>query len=162
VCTKKADGRNTVMLTGVQVVLAGGDARQLEVIRRLTELDAAVTLVGFDRLDTPFTGVVKADWTPEVLAQADALGLPAVATEDDGTIMAIFTDQELKLTDAHLSALPKTCKLYTGMAKSYLRKLCEKHRLEIVELFERDDVAIYNSIPTTEGAIMMAMENTDI
>ena len=28
------------MLTGVQVVLLGGDARQLEVIRKLTELDA--------------------------------------------------------------------------------------------------------------------------
>jgi dipicolinate synthase subunit A len=27
---------------------------------------------------------------------------------------------------------------------------------------ERDDVAIYNSIPTVEGALMMAIQNTDI
>ncbi|MFC5702079.1 dipicolinate synthase subunit DpsA [Cohnella faecalis] len=150
------------MLTGVQVVLAGGDARQLEVVRRLTELDAAVTLVGFDTLETPFSGVVKAEWSPDILRDADALLLPAVGTDDDGSIQAVFSDQELKLTEAHLSVMPKTCALYAGMAKPYLRKLCEKHHLKLVELFERDDVAIYNSIPTAEGALMMAIQNTDI
>jgi dipicolinate synthase subunit A len=150
------------ILTGVQVVLVGGDARQLEVIRRLTEMDAAVTLVGYDRLDTPFSGVVKAEWSPEILKQADALLLPAVGTDDDGIITALFTDQELKLTDAHLAVIPRTCQVITGMAKPYLRKLCEKYQLALVELFERDDVAIYNSIPTAEGALMMAIQNTDI
>ncbi len=150
------------MLTGVQVVLAGGDARQLEVIRRLTELDASVTIVGFDRLDTPFSGVVRGEWTPETLRQADALVLPPVGTEDDGSIAAIFTEQEMKLTDDYLAALPKTSKIYCGMAKTYLREMADKHHLGLVELFERDDVAIYNSIPTAEGAIMMAIQNTDI
>ncbi len=150
------------ILTGVQIVLAGGDARQLEVIRRLTELDAAVTIVGFDRLDTPFSGVTKAEWTPDILKQVDALILPAVGTDDDGVIATLFTDQELRLTDAHLAALPKHCKVITGMAKTYLRISCEKHHIELIELFERDDVAIYNSIPTAEGALMMAIQNTDI
>jgi dipicolinate synthase subunit A len=150
------------MLTGVQIVLAGGDARQLEVIRRLTEMDASVIIAGFDQLDMAFPGVTKAEWTPEIVAEADALLLPAVGTEDDGTISAVFTDQELKLTDAFLAAMPKSCKIYAGMAKPYLRKLCEKHRVELIELFERDDVAIYNSIPTAEGAVMMAIQNTDI
>lgn len=143
-------------------MLAGGDARQLEVIRRLTELDAAVTIAGFDRLDTPFSGAVKADWSPDILTQADALILPAVGTDDEGVIPTLFADQELKLADAHLAELPKTSKVITGMAKPYLRRLCEKHRLELVELFERDDVAIYNSIPTAEGALMMAIQHTDI
>lgn len=150
------------LLTGVQVVLAGGDARQLEVIRRLTELDAVVTLTGFEQLDMPLSGAVKAEWTPQVLSQADVLALPAVGTEDDGTIPSIFTDRDMKLTDEHAAALPNSCKVIAGMAKPYLRKLCDKHHLELIELFERDDVAIYNSIPTAEGALMMAIQNTDI
>ncbi|RUS48222.1 dipicolinate synthase subunit DpsA [Cohnella sp. AR92] len=150
------------MLTGVNVVLAGGDARQLEVIRRLTELDATVTIIGFDRLDTPFPGVTKAEWTESALRQADALVLPPVGTEDDGTISAIFTDKEMKLTENIVSALPATCRIYCGMAKTYLKKLCAGHHLGLVELFERDDVAIYNSIPTAEGALMMAIQHTDI
>jgi dipicolinate synthase subunit A len=150
------------ILTGIQIVLAGGDARQLEVIRRLTELDAAVTIVGFDRLETPFSGVVKAEWLPDILKQVDVLILPAVGTDEEGVISTLFTDQELRLTDAHLAAIPKTCKVITGMAKPYLKKLCDKYHLELIELFERDDVAIYNSIPTAEGALMMAIQNTDI
>ncbi|WP_115991350.1 dipicolinate synthase subunit DpsA [Cohnella lupini] len=150
------------MLTGIQIVLAGGDARQLEVIRRLTELDAAVTIVGFDRLETPFSGVVKAEWLPDILKQVDVLILPAVGTDEEGVISTLFTDQELRLTDAHLAAIPKTCKVITGMAKPYLKKQCDKYHLELIELFERDDVAIYNSIPTAEGALMMAIQNTDI
>lgn len=150
------------ILTGVQVVLVGGDARQLEVIRRLTELDATVTLVGFDKLETPFSGVVKAEWSPDTVKNADVLVLPAVGTDDEGMISTLFTDQELKLTEAHLAAMSKTCKLITGMAKPFLRKLCEQFHVELIELFERDDVAIYNSIPTAEGALMMAIQNTDI
>ena len=30
-----------------------------------------------------------------------------------------------------------------------------------MKLFERDDIAIYNSIPTVEGIIMMAIQQTD-
>ncbi len=48
------------------------------------------------------------------------------------------------------------------MAKSFLKNLCAAHGIEVVELFERDDIAIYNSIPTAEGALMMAIQNTDI
>lgn len=150
------------MLTGTQIVLAGGDARQLEVIRRLTELDAAVTLAGFERLDTPFSGVVKADWAPELMTGADALVLPAVGCDDEGVIQAVFSDQQLTLSEHHIAAMPKKSRVYTGMAKPILRKLCEEHGIQLVELFERDDVAIYNSIPTAEGALMMAIQNTDI
>jgi dipicolinate synthase subunit A len=47
------------MLTGLNIAVIGGDARQLEVIRKLTELDAKLFLVGFDQLDHGFTGAAK-------------------------------------------------------------------------------------------------------
>lgn len=150
------------MLTGVQVVLLGGDARQLEVIRKLTELDATVTVAGFEQLHTPLDGAVRAEMGDDLFPDADALILPAVGTDDDGKIIAVFSDRELVLTDGHVGLLPKHCTVYTGMAKPYLRQLCGKHGISLVELFDRDDVAIYNSIPTAEGAVMMAIQHTDI
>lgn len=150
------------MLTGVQVLLLGGDARGLEVIRKLTELDALVTVAGFDQLHSSLDGAVRAEMSEDLFASADALVLPAVGTDDDGKIVAVFSDKELVLTDDHVAKLPKHCTVYTGMAKAYLRNLCAKHGVRLVELFDRDDVAIYNSIPTAEGAIMMAIQNTDI
>jgi dipicolinate synthase subunit A len=150
------------MLTGTHIVLLGGDARQLEVIRKLTELDASVLVAGFEGLHTPLDGAVRAELNPELFDGADALVLPAVGTDDDGSITAVFSDREMKLEDEHIAKLPKHCKVYTGMAKPYLRDLCAQHGITLVELFDRDDVAIYNSIPTAEGALMMAIQNTDI
>ncbi|MBD2870684.1 dipicolinate synthase subunit DpsA [Paenibacillus arenilitoris] len=150
------------MLTGVQVLMLGGDARQLEVIRKLTELDATVTVSGFDGLHSSLDGAVQAEFEEQLFEGVDALLLPAVGTDDQGFIHAVFSDRQLQLTNSHLAKLPKHCTVYTGMAKSYLRELCDQNSLKLVELFDRDDVAIYNSIPTAEGALMMAIQNTDI
>ncbi|MFX3632971.1 MAG: dipicolinate synthase subunit DpsA [Candidatus Pristimantibacillus sp.] len=150
------------MLTGVQVLLLGGDARQLEVIRKLAELDASVTVSGFEGLHSSLDGAVQAEYDEQLFDDVDALLLPAVGTDDHGLIHTVFSDREIKLTEQHVARLPKHCKVYTGMAKPYLRDLCSQQNIEVIELFERDDVAIYNSIPTAEGALMMAIQNTDI
>ncbi|TDF98176.1 dipicolinate synthase subunit DpsA [Paenibacillus piri] len=149
------------MLTGFQVTLIGGDARQLEVIYKCSELDASVILIGFDNLQNQFSGITRATLSPETLEGTDAVILPAVGTDDEGYVESIFTASELRLTEEHIQALPKHCKIFTGMAKPYLRNLCTKHSIQLIELFDRDDVAIYNSIPTAEGALMMAIQNTD-
>lgn len=44
------------MLTGIRIVFLGGDARQIEVIRKCVELDAAVSVAGFDTWDAPSPG----------------------------------------------------------------------------------------------------------
>jgi dipicolinic acid synthetase, A subunit len=150
------------MLTGVQALLIGGDARQLEVIRKLCELDATVTVCGFEGLHSPLDGAVHADFDEAPFEGADALLLPAVGTDDHGLVPAVFSDREMRLTENQIGALPQHCTVYTGMAKPYLRELCQQRGLRLVELFDRDDVAIYNSIPTAEGALMMAIQHTDI
>lgn len=150
------------MLTGIEVAFVGGDARQLEIIQQLIEKDATVTLFGFDNWKAPYTALKFAELTPQAFSGIDALVLPAAGTDDQGKVEAIFSTQELFLTDEHFSHLPKKAKVYTGIAKAYLLDQCAQYGIEVVELFDRDDVAIYNSIPTTEGALMMAIQNTDI
>jgi dipicolinate synthase subunit A len=149
------------MLTGTHAVFIGGDARQLEVIQKLLELDATIQLIGFDNLQMPLNGVTKAKLSPDLFAQADVVLLPAVGTDDQGRVDTIFSSEELILTNECIGSLPKHAKVFTGMAKTYLKSMCNQHGITLVELFERDDVAIYNSIPTAEGAIMMAIQNTD-
>ncbi len=150
------------MLTGRQMICIGGDARQLEIIERLIDLDANVVLIGFEKSQKPVSGAVKVRLTSDVLKDADAVILPAVGTDDDGFVESIFSNEKIMLQGAHLDSLPKSTKIYTGMAKPYLKKLCLDHNRELVELFKRDDVAIYNSIPTAEGALMTAIQHTDI
>ncbi|MDF2714822.1 MAG: dpsA [Paenibacillus sp.] len=134
----------------------------MEVIQKFSELDAAVTLIGFDNLQNLYSGVTKVAFSPEALEKSDAVILPVVGTDDNGAIESIFSTSDMVIKGEHLAALPQHSKVYTGMAKTYLKKLCSEHNIQLVELLDRDDVAIYNSIPTAEGALMMAIQNTDI
>lgn len=156
-------GGGSLLLTGIEVAFVGGDARQLEVIDKLSQMDASITLIGFDNLQQSFNGVHKLmDLTEEAFVGKDIVILPPVGTDDMGRVDSIFSTKELVLTDHIIAALPSHAKVYTGMAKKFLKQLCEGHGVQVIELFERDDVAIYNSIPTAEGAIMLAIQNTDI
>lgn len=149
------------MLTGRHIAILGGDARQLEVIRKFSEMDASVTLIGFDNLQHQFAGVQKSEPTRSLFKTVDALILPAVVTDGKGKLESIFSSREIILDASILEPLSGRAKVYTGYAKSSIRDLCRQHNVELIELFDRNDVAIYNSIPTAEGAVMMAMENTD-
>lgn len=150
------------MLTGIHVAFLGGDARQLEVIQKFAELDATVTLIGFDNLQNEFSGVSKRPISPELMELMDAVILPVVGTDENGKVQTVFSTEPLILEEQHIQALPKHARIYTGMATPYLRRLAQRTGIEIIELLERDDVAIYNSIPTAEGAVMLAIQNTDI
>ncbi|HJV46688.1 MAG TPA: dipicolinate synthase subunit DpsA [Bacillota bacterium] len=150
------------MLTGIHATFIGGDARQLEVIKKFIELDASVTLIGFDNLESNFTGATKKDLSLDILQATDALILPIVGTDDEGFVESIFCSKQIQLTRKHFEAMKPDIAIYTGMAKPYLRNLCGEHSYNLIETLNRDDVAIYNSIPTMEGALMMAIQNTDI
>lgn len=149
------------MLTGVRIVFLGGDARQIEVIRKCVELDASVSAAGFEQWKDPCPGVTLSELTPELLEAADAVVLPTVGCDEEGQIAALFAPGPLRLDDHLAEHIPVSCTVYTGIAKPYLRSLCERRGLKLVELLNRDDVAIYNSIPTAEGALVMAIQNTD-
>ena len=149
------------MLTGIHVAFIGGDARQLEVIKKCLEMDATITLIGFDNLESKYKGVHLKELSPEVLKTVDALILPIVGTNEEGYVESVFSKNKIKLSEECLAFLPKTSKIYTGMARNYLKQLCTELQVELIELLDRDDIAIYNSIPTVEGTLMMAIQNTD-
>jgi len=150
------------MLTGVNVLLLGGDARQLEIINKLCENNATVSICGFEQKKELHENAIPIELNKQAFAKLDALLLPAVGCDDDGYVHTVFSSETIQLTDELMVALPKTCVVYAGMAKPYLKELCSRHQLQLVELFERDDIAIFNSIPTVEGALMMAIQHTDI
>lgn len=150
-----------MMLTGLTIVFLGGDARQVEVIHKCLELDASVRVVGFDKLEQPPEGVTNENLTPDLLKEADVVVLPVVGCNDQGVIGAPFSSKELVLEKELFSVLRPGIPVYTGMAKAYLKQIGAECGFRIIELLERDDVAIYNSIPTAEGAVMMAIQHTD-
>lgn len=149
------------MLTGLHIAVIGGDARHLEIIKKLVELDAKVTLIGFEQLDHTFSGTGKKHIDEVDFSQVDVIILPVAGTNLDGHVETIFSNEKVFLTEEVLKSTPEHCVIYSGISNAYLTEVTKKANRKLVLLFERDDVAIYNSIPTVEGTIMMAIQHTD-
>ncbi|KIY20750.1 MULTISPECIES: dipicolinic acid synthetase subunit A [Mesobacillus] len=149
------------MLTEMQIAVIGGDARQLEIIRKLTELDAKLSLIGFEQLDHAFTGASKEKIEEVDFSVQDALILPVPGTSLDGQVETIFSNEKVVLVQEMLERTPEHCTVYSGISNAYLTGIAKQANRKLVQLFSRDDVAIYNSIPTVEGTIMMAIQHTD-
>lgn len=149
------------MLTGLHIAVIGGDARQLEVIRKLIELDAKLSLIGFDQLDHGFTGAMQTQIHELDFSDIDAIILPITGANVQGEIDTIFSNKKIVLTEEMLKKTPEHCTIYSGIKTAYLNRIVKITDRKLVILFERDDVAIYNSIPTVEGTLMMIIQNTD-
>ena len=56
-----------------------------------------------------------------------------------------------------------TCPLLiAGAIKASVRALAEANAIEVIDLMDLDEVAVMNAVPTAEGTIAAAMENSDI
>ncbi|MDD9147016.1 MULTISPECIES: dipicolinic acid synthetase subunit A [unclassified Sporolactobacillus] len=150
------------MLTNRHIVILGGDARQIEVISKLTALDAHLSLIGFDQLNRNFNGAIKKNMEEIRAKEVDSLILPVSGTDEEGNVETTFSNETIKLTKGWLQETPTHCAIYSGISTPFLDKVSRETGREVVKLFERDDVAIYNSIPTVEGTIMMVIQHTDI
>ena len=82
-------------------------------------------------------------------------------TNLEGQVETIFSNEKVILTADILSKTPEHCTIYSGISNAYLNGITKEAKRTLIQLFERDDVAIYNSIPTVEGTIMMAIQHTD-
>ncbi|GIO41869.1 dipicolinate synthase subunit DpsA [Paenibacillus apis] len=150
------------MLTGLTIVFLGGDARQVEVIHKCIEMDATVRVVGFENLAPPLTGISHESLSPELLRAADCIVLPVVGCNEQGEVPAPFSSASIQLKKETLAEIREGTPVFTGMDKGYLKRMASEYSFRLTELLERDEVAIYNSIPTAEGAVMMAIQNTKI
>ncbi|ARK30953.1 dipicolinic acid synthetase subunit A [Halalkalibacter krulwichiae] len=150
------------MLTDKHVVIIGGDARQLEIIRKLSTLDAQISMVGFDQLNDGFIGASKQSIDDIEWSTVDAILLPVSGVSADGKVETIFSNETITLKVEQLKKTPSHCVVYSGITNDYLNDCIEEANRSLVKLMERDDVAIYNSIPTAEGTVMMAIQHTDI
>jgi len=144
------------------ITVIGGDARYLELIRQLRKLSKMkIILVGYDKLEQGFTEVEQMNFRELNPYELDIVILPITGTDNQGNVEVIFSNKTITLTDDWFSQLNRSALIFTGMMNDYLDNITKKHDLELIPLLDRDDVAIYNSIPTAEGTIMMAMRHTD-
>ncbi|MDR2737162.1 MAG: dipicolinate synthase subunit DpsA [Gracilibacteraceae bacterium] len=149
------------VLDRMVLAVIGGDDREIYLIPELQKLGAYIIGLGLEESLVADT-IECADSFAEIAAKANALLFPMFGTDERGLVKAKFTRQPIILDKEALDIIPRHVPVFIGWARPVLRAAAEKRGLRLIEVANRDEVAIMNSVPSAEGAIQMAMESTAI
>jgi dipicolinate synthase subunit A len=145
----------------LNLFIMGGDTRQIEVAKIVAQKGVNVHMVGFNQVADADIDSMKIAFDKIDYSQVDAFLVPVSGIGEKGEIEAHFSEESIILTEGALAKTPEHCVVYTGISTPYLDQLIEATNRKLVPLFKRNDMAILNSIPTAEGALKIAIENTD-
>lgn len=144
---------------GKTVAVLGGDRRMTEAVHFFLQAGAQVRLASL-AWDDRFAGVQVCTTGAEALTGAQVAVLPVQGVTGEGTVYTEPGVPDCHIDGDGLRRMDRGAIVFAGLGCPYLRRVCEDVALPLVEYRERDEFAIWNSIPSAEGAIQMAMEAT--
>lgn len=148
-------------LSGVKIAVLGGDDRELILVKELVKMGATLVVVGFPR-DKIVQGAFVVNSVEKACKDAEVVILPLPGTDAEGRIRAVYAQENLILTERAVAEMASKALILIGSAKEYLKGWAQKYDLTLLETIDLEEIAIPNSIPTAEGAILIAMENSRI
>jgi len=149
------------VLSGVKIAVLGGDDRELILISELVKMGATIAVAGFPR-EKMVQGAFAVNSVETACKDAEVIILPLPGTDAEGRIRAVYAEESLILTEKAIASIAENALVLIGSARQYLKDWAQLYKFNLVETVELDEIAILNSIPTAEGAIQIAMENSKI
>jgi len=144
---------------GRTVAVLGGDRRMLEAVRFFLEAGHRVRVAGQAQAVHP-EGLTYAETVAEALNGVDAAILPVQGVSAEGKVFAAPDAPECYIDAAVLRRMRRGAPVFAGIGNAFLRSACAEADVPLTEYREADEFAIWNAIPSAEGAIQMAMEAT--
>lgn len=143
-----------------RILFAGGDLRQVTAAGVLAKT-FAVSMAGFDRLDSLPEQVEAVPVLSDLQQAFDALILPMPVSQDGISVYAPFGGTPLHLTELlpHVRAGGDVC---GGMLTEADRKSITHAGLHAADYVRQETFALRNAVPTAEGAILTAMQELPV
>ena len=139
----------------------GGDLRQVYLAGLLSGEGYNVLAVGFERDVEVSTDVLRVKSAAEAVMKSNCVILPLPYSVDRDTVNAPFARSPIPLEEIWGAASEH--QLVTGgMFPESIYAIALRNKFTLVDYYDREELAILNSIPTAEGAIGIAMEEMPI
>ncbi len=145
----------------MDIAVIGGDRRESAAAAYFVEKGASVRVYG-PPWGPELAGARQVRSLGEAVEGAQVVVGPVRGIDQDNRLYGLQGTPGLWLTDAVLDRFLPGALFFIGKANAWLRERAEPRGVRLVEVLERDDFSILNSIPTAEGAIQRAMEESDI
>lgn len=149
------------VIFSLDIAVIGGDRREGAAAAFLLEMGAAVRVFG-PPLGPELAGAVRAGSLMEAVTGAGCIVAPVRGLDSDNHLYGPPGMAGLWLTPTVVDRIGEGTLFFIGRANGWLRERAAEQGFLLVEILDRDDFAIYNAIPTAEGAIQKAMEESDI
>jgi len=140
----------------LRVAVLGGDDREVVVAQTFLRLGAPVSVIGLP-LGEALAGAVPVPNLAEAVSEKDVLIAPVQGIDESNTLRARFAVNPLTMTEDVLCRIKPGALFFIGQGNLALFQAAARYGFKMVEIRDRDDFAVYNSIPTAEGAIQIAM-----
>ena len=138
--------------------IIGGDMRQIRLANALSEEGYPVSVYGFEA-DTPYLSLIPAASLEDALSGANIIVLPLPAVADGGYVSAPYFKGKIDINTL-LEKMNKNQILLGGKLDDGLKTLIDVHNVYAIDYFLREELTVLNAIPTAEGALSIALNDT--
>ncbi len=139
-----------------KISIIGGDLRIKKLAEMLAKDGNKVYTYGLDKQEN----IIQCETIKELVESADIIIGPVPFSSNGKTINATFSNNEIQIEDLTKELKNKT--FIAGAIRDNVYELLKNNNVEIIDILKREELSVLNSISTAEGAIQIAMEQTEI
>ncbi|MCI7768524.1 MAG: dipicolinate synthase subunit DpsA [Oscillospiraceae bacterium] len=143
-----------------QYIVAGGDMRFSALAEQLAETKRVCTL-GFDKNLFTSKGIITAENVMSIPDRADCLILPIPVSSDGTTLNAPYYSGTISLSELP-SCVKENGIVFGGKISPAAAGLFTSKGIEVIDYFEREELAVLNALATAEGALQIALEEQPV
>lgn len=141
-------------------VIIGGDLRSLKLADLIKKDGNNISVFGFNNTDEKLT-VEATENLHNAVDENDVIIGPLPCSNDDETINAPFNTEKIYINDI-FKIMGKNQLFIAGRISSKIAHLAQVYNVYSIDILNREEMAVFNAIPTAEGAIQIAMEELPI
>ena len=147
------------MNNDIKIGIIGGDLRQLVAADQLASEGYEVAVYGFDEYMGSFGMATRCLSVEDAIRKADFIVLPLPYSIDKIHLNTPLSQSEIHLKDI-FDLIDKNQIIMGGKFDNAIDKLAPEKKLNLIDYYTREDLTILNAIPTAEGAINIAMQES--
>lgn len=149
------------MNTSEIITFIGGDFRMLSCAKELSALGYKVNLFGYENYNKELKDITFSNNLQNCINTSDILVLPLPYSRDKNKICAAYSNKDITLDDIRQCDLSNKVILGGCFDSKFEEKLIDKN-CKIIDYYLREELKVLNAIPTAEGALAIAIIETNI
>ena len=142
-------------------LILGGDLRSVKLAEMLAKDNNKVLSYGLEKSENIQENIQidKISNLSKAIEKADIIIAPTPFSSNGEIVNSPFAEEEIKINQLLKSNKNKI--FIAGGIKDKIQEQLEEKYLKVIDVMKREELAVLNTIATAEGAIKVAIENTD-